>query len=391
MPKISHVLPPRVIIGEGVSQGLGAEAKKLGMTKVLLVSDKGVEGAGILTALRQSLEGAGIGIDQYLGVEPNPLASQARAAEKAYKDGKCNGVVAVGGGSVMDVAKCVRVMATHPGDVMDYELTKGGLAKITPNQTPLICLATTSGTGSEVSVGAIVTDDKTHIKRMIISPFVMPSLALDDPKLTVGLPAFHTASTGLDALTHAIEAYVSNLQTPLGNACALEAIRLISGSLLTAVKNPGDLKARHDMMYAAMIAGIAFSQNNLGAVHACAHQLSTEFGFAHGMANALMLPPVMRYNLPAATKKYRDVAVALGADPHLGESKCAEEGIAIVERLRAESGLPGTIKEGKGAKPTDLKRLAAQAMGDLCHMTNPKPCNPAAMQQLFADAGCEGA
>lgn len=389
MARFNHTLPPRVVIGDGVSQTVGSEAKKLGMTRALLVSDRGVEGTGILGPIVQSLEKAGLFVEKFLDVLPNPTADQVRGAEKIYKNAGCDGVVAVGGGSVMDVAKSVRIMAKHPGDIMDYDVAKGGLGKITADQPPLICLATTSGTGSEVSVGAIVTDDKTHVKKTIVSPFVVPSLSLDDPMLTHGLPPFQTASTGMDALTHAIEAYVSKMDSPFGGALAIEAIRLVGENLVTAVKEPTNARARHNMMYASMIAGIAFSQNNLGAVHATAHQLSTEFGFAHGFANALMLVPVMRFNLASAPKKYAQIAIALGADRRKSDEELAEESVRLVDRLRADVGLPGTIREGKGARPADLKRLASQAMMDVCHVSNPRPCSPDAMQQLFLDAGAD--
>ncbi len=391
MARYNHTLPPRVVIGDGVAQTVGSEAKKLGVTKALVVSDRGVEGVGLLKAICESLEKAGLKVDKYLDVLPNPTADQVRAAEKIYKAGGCDGVVAVGGGSVMDVAKSVRIMARHPGDIMDYEVGKGGMGKITADQPPLICLATTSGTGSEVSVGAIVTDDKTHVKKTIVSPFVVPTLSLDDPMLTHALPAFQTAATGMDALTHAIEAYVSKMDSPFGCALAIEAIRLVGENLLTAVKEPTNARARHNMMYASMIAGIAFSQNNLGAVHATAHQLSTEFGFAHGFANALMLVPVMKYNLQAAPKKFAQIAIALGADRKKSDEELAEESVKLVDKLRADSGLPGTIREGKGAKPADLKRLATQAMMDVCHVTNPKPCSPDVMQKLFVEAGADAA
>lgn len=389
MQKLKHTLPPRIVIGDGVAKQVGKEAKILGATKVLLVSDKGVEAAGLVKPIREYLEGAGLGVEIFLDVQPNPLASQVRAAAKVYKDGSCDGVVALGGGSVMDVAKCVAIMARHPGDIMDYELSRGGLSKISSNQPPLLALSTTSGTGSEVSVGAVITDDDTHTKKMVVSPFVMPKIAIDDPLLTHGLPAWQTACTGMDALTHSIEAYVAKIQSPLGSALALEAIGLIGQNLVKAVKEPNDNAARFNMMYAAMIAGIAFSQNNLGAVHACAHQLSTEFGFAHGFANALMLPPVMRYNLDYNLGKFARIAIALGANPDKSESKLVEESIRLVEKLRDEVGIPGSIRDGKGARPADLKKLAAQAMGDLSHLTNPKPCNPELMAQFFSEAGAE--
>ncbi|MCW5828823.1 MAG: iron-containing alcohol dehydrogenase [Deltaproteobacteria bacterium] len=391
MARFNHTLPSRIIIGDGVSTTVGSEAKKMGITRVLVVSDKGVESVGVLGPICESLEKVGLKVEKFLGVLPNPTADQVRAAEQIYKSAGCDGVVAVGGGSVMDVAKSVRIMAKHPGDIMDYELGKGGLAKITADQPPLICLATTSGTGSEVSVGAIITDDKTHVKKTIVSPFVVPTLALDDPKLTHGLPPFQTASTGMDALTHAIEAYVSKMDSPFGGALALEAIQLIGKSLVTAVKEPTNARARHDMMYASMIAGIAFSQNNLGAVHALAHQLSTEFGFAHGFANALMLVPVMKYNLESAPAKYAQIAIALGADRKKSDAELAKESVDLVERLRIATGLPGLIREGKGARATDLKRLASQAMMDVCHVSNPRPCSPAVMEQLFAEAGADAA
>ncbi len=391
MARFNHTLPARVVIGDGVSQTVGSEAKKMGVTKVLLVSDRGVEATGILNKICESIEKAGLTVDKYLDVLPNPTAEQVRGAEKVYKAAGCDGVVAVGGGSVMDVGKSVRIMANHPGDIMDYDLGKGGMAKITANQPPLICLATTSGTGSEVSVGAIITDDKTHVKKTIVSPFVVPTLALNDPMLTHGLPPFQTASTGMDALTHAIEAYVSKMDSPFGGALAIEAIRMIGENLPLAVKEPTNARARHNMMYASMIAGIAFSQNNLGAVHALAHQLSTEFGFAHGFANALMLVPVMKYNLPSATKKFADIAIALGADRRKTDEELAAESVQIVDRLRAEVGLPEKIREGKGAKAADLKRLASQAMMDVCHVTNPRPCSPDVMQKLFIEAGADAA
>ncbi|MCB0219651.1 MAG: iron-containing alcohol dehydrogenase [Chrysiogenetes bacterium] len=387
----NHTLPSRVMVGDGASKSVGTEAKKMGATKVLLVSDKGVEGAGLVGPIKEAFEKAGLGCEVYLDVEPNPTDEQVRGADKTYKDGGCDFVVALGGGSVMDVAKAVRILAKHPGDILDFDFTKGGMGKITANQPPLICMSTTSGTGSEVSVGAIVTDTTNHTKRTIVSPFIVPTMALDDPLLTHGLPPFHTAATGMDALTHAIEAYTARNSSPLGAATAIRAIKMISENLITAVKEPNDGKARHNMMYAAMLAGIAFSQDGLGTVHATAHQLSTEFGFAHGMANAIMLVPVMKFNLDKVASKYAEVAVALGANPGQSESALAEEAIKRVEQLRADSGLPGLIREGKGAKAADLKKLAAQAMNDMCHFTNPKQCNPQVMHDLFAEAGADAA
>lgn len=387
----NHTLPGRVLIGDHSSKSVGNEAKKMGAKKVLLVSDRGVEGAGLVSQIHESLEKAGLGCQAYLDVEPNPTVDQVRGADKAYKEGACDVVIALGGGSVMDVAKSVRILARHGGDILDYDFTKGGMGKITADQPPLICMSTTSGTGSEVSVGAIITDTSNHTKRTIVSPLMVPSMALDDPTLTYGLPAFHTAATGMDALTHSIEAYVARNSSPLGAATAIRAIKMIAENLVPAVKEPNNAKARFNMMYAAMLAGIAFSQDGLGTVHATAHQLSTEFGFAHGLANAIMLTPTMRFNLDAVTPKYAEIAVALGAKPGGSESDLAEEAIKLVEQLRADVGLPSFVREGKGAKPADLQKLAAQAMGDMCHFTNPKSCNPKVMADLFAEAGTEAA
>lgn len=387
----NHTLPGRIMVGDGVSKSVGSEAKKMGATKALLVSDKGVEAAGLVAPIKESFEKAGIGCEIFLDIEPNPTDEQVRAGDKVYNSGGCDFVAALGGGSVMDVAKSIRILATHEGDILDFDVSKGGMSKITANQPPLICMSTTSGTGSEVSFAAIVTDTSNHTKRTVVSPYMIPSMSLDDPLLTHGLPAFHTAATGMDALTHAIEAFTAGKSSPLGAATAIRAIKMIGENLITAVKEPGNGKARHKMMYAAMLAGLAFSQDGLGAVHATAHQLSTAFGFAHGMANAIMLPPVMRFNIDKVAPRYAEIAVALGADPAKSENELAEEAITRVEQLRAESGLPGTVREGKGAEAADLKQLAAQAMGDMCHFTNPKPCNPKVMEELFTEAGTDAA
>jgi len=312
------------------------------------------------------------------------------AGAAAYKEHRADAVIGVGGGAALDVAKAVALMAHHDGDILEYAWDHPHVRAITQPIPWFVALPTTAGTGSEVGRSAVVSDDQTHIKKIIFSPALLAKAVFADPELTLDLPASITAATGMDALTHNVESYLSPAYHPICDGIALEGVRIAARALPRAVKDGHDLAARSDMLMSSMMGAIAF-QKDLGAVHSCAHALSTVADLHHGLANGIMIDHVMRFNLPAATAKMAELAHAAdvpGAEDGTIEAR-AIAFIVWLTTLKSTLGIPAKVSDYRGARPVtkaDIPRLVEIATADICHQTNPRKCSAADFERLFAAA-----
>jgi alcohol dehydrogenase class IV len=370
--------PTRVLFGVGAVDETGNEVKRLGAARALIVTDKGVVAAGLVAPVEQALASAGIAMTLFTGVDPNPVEKNVHEGVDAYREAKADIIVAVGGGSPLDVGKIIRLKArpgVHERPLVEYDDATGGDAYITANLPPMLALPTTAGTGSEVGRSGVVTLDANSRKTVIFSPHLMANAAILDPELTTSMPARTTAATGFDALTHCLEAYVSTGDHPMADAIALGGLRLVSEHLETAVKKPTDLAARGGMLKAAMMGAVAF-QKGLGACHSLAHPLSNLCGLHHGLANALCLPAVIDFNASVAEARLSEVARALGAEP-------SSRGLA--DKLRALRRSIGLIESlgAAGVKSDQLEQLADGALADACHRSNPRPCTRDDLLSLY--------
>jgi alcohol dehydrogenase class IV len=302
------------------------------------------------------------------------------AAAKAFKSFDADLVLGVGGGSVLDVAKLVRLAATHPGPLADYDDAIGGSSKIVGPLPPMIAIPTTAGTGSEVGRSGVVTLAATGVKTVIFSPLLLPEVAILDPEMTRTMPPFVTAATGMDALAHCIEAYAAIGDHPMADAIALGGIRLCHRSLKASADDGDDMRARADMLKASMMGAVAF-QKGLGACHSLAHPLSTEFGLHHGLANAICLPAVLDFNRVAIPERIAEIARQLGVRGSDDSTLCFECAGAI-RALRKAIGLPPDLRS-QGIQEGDLPRLAALAYADPCHQLNPRRCTEDDLLSLY--------
>jgi alcohol dehydrogenase class IV len=367
--------PTRVVYAEGAAAQIGPHAAKLGAKRVMVVSDPGVVRAGLTRPVLESLDGAGLGVEIYDAVEPDPRIEIVERALEQYRSTDCDLVVAVGGGSAMDTAKACAILATNPGPLRSYE----GWEKFEVPPAPLFAAPTTVGTASEVTPFVVITDAAARFKFTIGSPRAAPLFAFLDPRLTLGLPANVTAATGMDALTHAIESYTSLLSSPLSEGLALHAIRLLAGSIRAAVANSNNLQAMADMLVGANVAGLAFSNTRLGNVHALAHPLGAFWKIPHGVANALMLPHVMEFNALASPRKMIDVGLALGEPPStlgVGTASITDyEGALLaagaVRRLERDIGIPERLSD-LGVDRASIPDMAADAMKSANIAINPR-------------------
>jgi 4-hydroxybutyrate dehydrogenase len=370
--------PTRVIFGAGAVRETGHEAKRLGVSKALLVADKGVASAGLLRPVEASLAKAGIAVTTFVDVDPNPLEKNVHEGVRAFRESGSQLIVAAGGGSPLDVGKIIRLKArsgVHERPLVEYDDATGGDEHITPDMPPMLALPTTAGTGSEVGRSGVVTLEANRRKTVIFSPYLMANAAILDPELTISMPARTTAATGFDALTHCLEAFVSLGDHPMADAIALGGLRLVSHYLARAVSSPSDLDARGAMMKAAMMGAVAF-QKGLGACHSLAHPLSNISGLHHGLANALCLPAVVEWNGEVAEPRLAEAGRALGAPP-------TSRGLATMLRdLRRDIGLPDGLGAA-GVKAEQLGALADGAIEDACHRLNPRPCTRADLLALY--------
>jgi alcohol dehydrogenase class IV len=326
----THVFlsPNRILFGIDAVKGVAAEVKQLGGKKVLIVTDPGLIEAGLVEVIKGPLDSEGIAFSLFDQVEPEPPARIVDQCTRHLKDENCDLVIGVGGGSSLDVAKGAAIMATNEGSILDYS----GVDVVPKRGLPKILIPTTAGTGSEVTRVLVVTDETSNIKQAVYSSHVLSDVALVDPMMTLSMPSKVTADTGMDALVHAIEAYVSVNATPFSDILAIEAIALIAENVTKAFAKGENVEARYHMSLAATIAGLAFTSGGLGAVHALSNPLGIEYHLPHGRTNAIMLPYIMAYNLIGNPTKFASIAEAMGEEVE-GLSPM-EAGALVVEAVK---------------------------------------------------------
>ncbi len=368
--------PTPIHFGAGARHLVADHLKGLGIRRPLIVTDKGLAALPILADFGASLGGLNVKI--YAGVHGNPTRRQVEDGVAAFNAHRADAVVGFGGGAALDVAKAVALMAVHDGDVMEYAWDHPKVRPIKHELPHFIALPTTSGTGSEVGRSSVISDDATHVKKVIFNPALLAKAVFADPELTLDLPAGVTAATGMDALTHNVESYLSPAYHPLCDGIALEGARIAAHAIETAVAKPRDIQARSDMMMSSLMGAIAF-QKDLGAVHSCAHALGTVVDMHHGLANGIMIDHVMRFNIDAADAKMAELARVCGA----GGS--AQSFVEWLVALKSRIGIPARLG-GKGVTTGHIPRLVEIAVNDTCHQTNPKPCSAADFERIFTRA-----
>ncbi|WP_242489091.1 iron-containing alcohol dehydrogenase [Peribacillus sp. TH14] len=372
-------LPTSIEFGNGKVKNIGKRAKELGGKKALLITDKGLAQTGILQKVTDSLDQEGVNYIVFDEITPNPKDVDCHRAYQQFKDEEIDLLIGLGGGSSMDTAKAIGTLLTHGGELRD----RYGFNLLEREITPLICIPTTSGTGSEVTTGSVITDTVTKQKEAILDIRLAPKLAILDPELTLTLPKSITAATGMDALTHAIEAYTSNIAEPISDALSLYSIELIAKYLPLAVENGNDLEGRKNMLVASLIAGMAFNHADLGAVHAMAEPLGGLYDTPHGVANSIFLPHVFEFNIPSNPEKHAIVAEKLGANKE-GKTieETAYEGVVLLKELARKIGIPD-FRDLNNINPEDFPFLAEGASVHLCTQTNSRKVTPADYLELF--------
>ena len=368
--------PTSIRFGAGARKLVAAQLLEAGCHRPLIVTDRALATLPVLAEFRTHLTGLGVAV--FSDVFGNPTCSQVMAGSAAYKAHQADCVIGFGGGAALDVAKVVGLAATHEGDILEYVWDHPQLRPINGELPYFIALPTTSGTGSEVGRSSVVSENDTHLKRVVFSPKLLAKMVFADPELTLGLPPHITAATGMDALTHNIESYLSTAYHPLCDGIALEGTRIAAHALLTAVREPGNLQARSDMMMASMMGAIAF-QKDLGAVHSCAHALGAVCDLHHGLANALMIDTVLAWNYPAAPAKFDELAHVCGVTGGGGAL------VPWLIALKTAIGITGSLS-AHGVTAGHLPRLVEIATADICHQTNPRACSAADFQKLFEAA-----
>ena len=372
----SFSFPTAIKFGPGARKQVAHALLAAGCRRPLIVTDKALAALPVLAEFRTHL--AGLEVAVFSGVFGNPTCSQVMDGAAAYKAHQADCVIGFGGGAALDVAKVVGVAATHEGDILEYVWDHPQVRAITGELPCFVALPTTSGTGSEVGRSSVVSENDSHLKRVVFSPKILAKVVFADPELTLGLPPHVTAATGMDALTHNIESYLSPAYHPLCDGIALEGTRIAARALLTAVKEPGNLQARSDMMMASMMGAIAF-QKDLGAVHSCAHALGAVCDLHHGLANALMIDTVLAWNYEAAPAKFDELAHVCGVAGGGGAF------VPWLKQLKESVGITGPLS-AHGVKREHLPRLVEIATADICHQTNPRPCKAEDFQRLFEAA-----
>jgi alcohol dehydrogenase class IV len=379
---ISKFVAPEIIFGRGSLSQIGDSALRIGASKVFLVSDDGVIKAGWVERALHYLQAAGLETEIFSSLTTNPKDFEIVEGTRRYLESGCDAIVAVGGGSPTDVAKAIAILATNGGKLRDYE----GINKISHPLPPMVIAPSTAGAGSEVSQFAIIVDTERKLKMSIISKSLVPDIAIVDPELLQTKDALLAAATGLDALTHGIESYVSLAATPLTDVHALKAIQLISRNLPQAVADRSDIEANTNMAMASLTAGLAFSNAILGATHAMTHQVDGLIDMHHGETNAAILPHVMEFNLPTCPARFREIAVAMGEDVGgLDEAAAAGRSIEAVRALIGKIGLAKGLGE-IGLKEQFIPQLSRNAMKDACLVTNPRSASSKEIEAIFRKA-----
>lgn len=382
LQNLRKFVAPEFIFGAGARHLAGRYAHNFGGRKALIVTDRGVSGAGWVRDVALSLEQEGLKQFTFRNVSANPRAEEVADGARVFREQGCNLIVAVGGGSPMDCAKGIGIMATHGNDILAFQ----GIDLITQAIPPLICIPTTSGTGADLSQFAIITDRRERVKVAIISKALVPDISLVDPETLASMPPYLTACVGLDALTHAVEAFVSNAHSPMTDLHALEAIRLLNAHLADAVHNPADVQLRTQVMLGSHYAGLAFSNAILGAAHAMAHSLGGYLDLPHGECNAILLDRVIEFNYPAAPERFDRIAAAMDLDMRgLIPKKRRKTLVARIAELKEQVGLSRQLA-GLGVSRSDIQHLSAKAIADPCLITNPRPAVRQDLDVLYEEA-----
>ena len=382
MLELRKFVAPELVFGPDAINLLGRYLINFRARRVLVVTDPGIIAAGWADKISSLIEEAGIDSAVFSAVSANPRAEEVMAGAAFYHDQECDIIVAVGGGSPMDCAKGIGIVSANGQDI----LTFAGIDNVPIPGPPLICLPTTAGTSADISQFAIINDRKEGAKIAIISKTTIPDVALIDPMPTLTMSPYLTACTGMDALVHAIEAYVSTANSPLSDLHALEAVRLIGANLLSVLINPADITLRNSLMLGSVHAGLAFSNASLGAVHAMAHSLGGLLDLPHGECNAILLEHVIAYNFREAPERYTRIGEALGLDLHGLRSQDIQEAvIAEIRRLKRSVGIQKTLGE-RGTKRSDIPALARKALRDPCMVTNPRLPSLRDIEVIYEDA-----
>lgn len=382
MSTTAFFIPTVNLMGAGCLNDAMQTIAAYGFKRGLIVTDKVINEIGMASQVQSLLNEHHIMTVIYHGTQPNPTIENVNAGLELLNQHDCDFVISLGGGSPHDCAKGIALVATNGGSIADYE----GVDRSDKPMLPLIAINTTAGTASEMTRFCIITDEARHIKMAIVDKHTTPIISVNDPELMLAKPASLTAATGMDALTHAIEAYVSTAATPITDAVALKAIELIAQYLPLAVENGQDLNAREQMAYAQFMAGMAFNNASLGYVHAMAHQLGGFYDLPHGVCNAILLPHVQRYNAQVCPERLRDVAKAMGVDvTDLSAEQGAEAALNAIQTLSKSINIPQGI-EVLGARADDIPTLAKNALNDACGFTNPKQATFEEICEIFRNA-----
>ena len=371
-----------ITFGTGVRRQVPEHFKGQGISSVMIVTDEMLSKLPFFTAYADELKAAGLKIDVFNGVKGNPVKSQVMAGVEAFRNfvalSQSKGdtaILGIGGGAALDVAKAIALMVNHPGDVFDYEDEKPGALPFDKEIPYWIAIPTTAGTGSEVGRSTVVADDQTHVKKVIFSPRLLAKAVFADPELTTALPPAVTAATGLDAMTHLIEAFLAKGWHPMADGIALEGLYLSATALPAAFANGNDLKARGDMLMASMMGAVAF-QKGLGIVHSCAHALSAIVDMHHGLANGVMLDHALAFNLKAVPERFDRLANAVGLAK-------GSEFIPWLKALKEQLKIPATLKAA-GVSADKLEPLVKVAIADGCHPSNPVAVSEADFREIFS-------
>lgn len=381
MNSFSFTIPQNIVVGAGSLKRLPELAKNLKKSKAYIISGPHLEKIGMVDKCREALKAAGIESDAFTQTEGNPSTDTVAKAANGFKSSKANFIVAFGGGSPLDVAKAVAVIASYGGNITDYE----GGGKVLGPVVPMIAIPTTAGTGSEVTAFSVITDHSRNYKLTVVSNYLLPAYAILDPELITTVPKSTAAACGIDAMVHAIEAFISKAASPFSDLFAKEALRLIGTSIRDYVSDRSNLAACESMLIGSLFAGIAFSHARLGDVHAMSHPVSAYFDVAHGVANAVLLPTVVDYNMTYANEKYKYIYDCICEKPLSDDTFTPEMLAAEIRVLNDELGIPSSLSE-VGVDSSLFDKMADDAMKSGNILVNPRPTTKKDILALYAQA-----
>ncbi|MDO2949799.1 L-threonine dehydrogenase [Aeromonas simiae] len=382
MSAFTFYIPTINLMGAGCLSDAADEIARRGHHKALIVTDHILNRLGVVAKVTTLLAERGVTAIVFDETKPNPTVDNVNAGLARLQQEACDCVISLGGGSPHDCAKGIALLAANGGSIKDYE----GVDRSAKPQLPLIAINTTAGTASEMTRFCIITDESRHVKMAIVDKHVTPLMSVNDPELMLAKPAGLTAATGMDALTHAIEAYVSSAATPITDASAIMAIQLIAKHLRTAVQQGDNIEAREQMAYAQFLAGMAFNSAGLGYVHAMAHQLGGFYDLPHGVCNAVLLPYVQSFNARVCAARLKEVASFMGVDVSaMDDAQGAAAAIAAIQTLSRDVQIPAGLEQ-LGVKVDDFDRLTENALKDACGLTNPVQANHAEIRAIFQAA-----